>query len=166
MSHRIYWVKTLPPGRLAVMARPRGNDWLAGDVATVRQSGVDVVVSMLEPHEAGRLGLAEEGRHCLAAGMEFVSLPIEDHNVPASIEAAHEVVAHVSNRLAAGKAVAAHCFAGLGRSPLMIGLLLIHRGHAVQEAFDLISEARGWEVPEMAEQLAWAEGYAAWLARR
>lgn len=166
MSHRIFWVKAPPPGRLGVMARPRGNDFLAGDMAAVRQSGVDIVVSMLEAHEAKRLGLAEEERHCLDAGMEFVSLPVEDHNVPSSMTDTHAAIAALADRLAAGKAVAAHCFAGLGRSPLMIGLLLIHRGNAVRETFEMISTARGWEVPEMTEQLAWAESYAAWLARR
>lgn len=166
MTSRIFWVKASPPWRLAVMARPRGNDYLPDDIAAVRDGGVDVVVSMLEPHEAKRHGLAEEKRHCLDAGLEFVSVPTEDHNVPGSIDATHEVIAHLAARLAAGKAVAAHCFAGLGRSPLMIGLLLIHRGHAAKEAFDLVSAARGWQVPEMTEQFAWAERYAAWLARR
>jgi hypothetical protein len=40
------------PGRLAIVPRPRGGDWLADEVARLKAAGVDILVSMLEPAEA------------------------------------------------------------------------------------------------------------------
>ena len=39
---RLHWIEI--PGRLAIMARPRADDWLEADVTEWRTSGVDLVV--------------------------------------------------------------------------------------------------------------------------
>ena len=39
------------PGRLAIVPRPRGGDWLEDEVRAWREAGVDIVVSALEADE-------------------------------------------------------------------------------------------------------------------
>ena len=50
------------PGRLSTMARPRGGDWLADEMAALRRRGVDVLVCALtDPELAAQVGLAATG---------------------------------------------------------------------------------------------------------
>ena len=50
--------------RLAIVPRPRGNDWLEDEVTHMKRAGVDVLVSMLQPDEATELGLSAEAKLC------------------------------------------------------------------------------------------------------
>src|SRR5215207_7452876 len=77
---RIHWIEM--PGRFAIMARPRADDWLEVDITEWRTSGVDLVVSLLEREEVSELGLQREAELCRACGIEFVSFPIPDRGVP------------------------------------------------------------------------------------
>jgi hypothetical protein len=79
-----YWIEA-DGVRLAIIARPRGWDWLADDIVILRREGFDVVVSLLTPGEAGELGLLEEGNCCKASGIQFISLPMEDRSIPAAM---------------------------------------------------------------------------------
>jgi hypothetical protein len=47
-----------------------------------------------------------------------------------------------------------------GRSAVMAGSLLVLTGHSPQGAFELLSAARGLNVPEPDEQQAWVEAFA------
>lgn len=60
MNPRLYWIPGPWKGRPAITSRPRGNDWLGDEVQGWRAQGVDVVVSLLEPHEVTDLGLEQE----------------------------------------------------------------------------------------------------------
>ncbi|MEZ5815848.1 MAG: hypothetical protein R3D44_02045 [Hyphomicrobiaceae bacterium] len=148
---KIYWVEASLPGRLAVISRPR----MAGHFLALKSAGVDVVVSMLEPAEAYDVGLSEEAAWCRSAGIEFVSLPVTDHGIPGTFEEVEDVVAVLAGHLRCGRGVAAHCFAGLGRSPLLVASVLIHHGWSDAEAVDAVSVARGSLVPEMDAQHRW-----------
>jgi hypothetical protein len=77
---RLHWIEM--PGRLAIMARPRADDWLEVDVTEWRTSGVDLVVSLLEREEVSELGLQREAKLCRACGIEFISFSIPDRGVP------------------------------------------------------------------------------------
>jgi hypothetical protein len=44
MTSRLHTVRRCGPGRLSTMARPRGGDWLADELAALRRRGVDVLV--------------------------------------------------------------------------------------------------------------------------
>jgi len=55
------------------------------------------------------------------------------------------------------------CFAGIGRSTLVAASLLIRSGLALAEALELISEARGWQVPDTSAQHRWLESFEARL---
>ena len=156
-SHpRLYWIDAPTVGRLAVVSRPRGPE----DIVALRAGGLDVLVSMLEAEEAVGENLDLEADWCRQAGVEFISRPIVDHGIPETIEEIAEVSARLVGHLAAGRAVGAHCFAGLGRSPLMMACVLLDRGLDVDHACALISAARGANIPEMQGQRRWLETYA------
>ena len=57
----LHWVTELEPHRLALMAAPRGGEWLTEEVAAWHTAGVNTVVSLLEPFEVRELELELEG---------------------------------------------------------------------------------------------------------
>src|SRR5271156_4742679 len=83
MFSELYWIDGPWPGRQAISARPRGGDWLDEEVRAWRESGVDMVVSLLMPDETDDLGLQQESDVCWKNGLEYLSLPIIDRSVPA-----------------------------------------------------------------------------------
>jgi protein-tyrosine phosphatase len=119
--------------------------------------GFDVVVSLLTPEETAEFELTQEHSLAQTAGLEFAQLSIPDRGVPPSRGDAEELLAHLSDRLAAGKTVALHCRQGIGRSGLIAAGLLAMSGVAPAAAFDQVSNARGRPVPETAEQKRWVE---------
>ena len=51
--------------------------------------------------------------------------------------------------------MAVHCFAGVGRSAVIAAATLLLAGIGPSEALELISAARGYDVPDTSEQRAW-----------
>jgi protein-tyrosine phosphatase len=160
MRVEIYWVDRPGPGRVAIMPRPSGGDGLEDEIRSLREEGVEVLVSLLEPHEVEEQELARESELATAAGIEFLSHPIPDHGTPESLEATVEFVHDLEERLGAGKAVAVHCLAGIGRSATIAAAVLVAHGVPLAETLQLLAEARGFPVPETAEQLLWLEEFA------
>jgi protein-tyrosine phosphatase len=150
----LFWIED----GLAVATRPRGGDWLAGDLAAAREAGVDVLVSCLMPEEASDLGLAAERSEAAAAGLEFVEIPIEDRGVPDDRREFEVLIARLERSIGESRRVAVHCRQGSGRSPLVVAALLIRLGRSPDAAWSVISERRGFAVPETAEQRDWIEG--------
>ena len=157
MKTEIYWIQAAGPGKLADMPRPRGGDWLEEEIWSLRQSGVDILVSMLQPHEEEMLGLEKEGELARAQGMEFVSHPIPDRDVPESPKETWKLARSLAARFGEGKRIAVHCRMGIGRSPLLLACILVSRGVTPDEAWGAIGAARGCEVPDTFEQRAWLE---------
>src|SRR5881392_3794728 len=105
MRAELYWIPGPWPGRLAILPRPRGGDWLADEVEAWRRAGVDVVVSLLTTDEVADLDLAAEGDLCRARGIEFLSFPIPDRGVPSSTAAVAALLTKLGDALAHGKTV-------------------------------------------------------------
>ncbi len=146
-------------GRLAIVPRPRGGEWLEDDVRSLRTAGVDVIVSTLTAGERAELELADEAQLSGAAGIEYVAFPIDDRGVPSSAQATSELVQRMRSELDAGKAVAIHCRAGIGRSSILAAAILGTAGLDVNSAFQQIEQARGLSVPDTPEQRAWVERF-------
>ncbi|MGA2596849.1 MAG: dual specificity protein phosphatase family protein, partial [Bryobacteraceae bacterium] len=155
MKPDLYWVPGPWRGRLAIVARPRGGDWLEDEAGGWRQAGLDMVVSLLEENEATQLGLADEAKSAAAEGIRFISFPIPDRGVPISVTAAASLIAALSDALEEGKNVAVHCRQGLGRSGLIAAGILANSGVNAERAIEIVSSARGQTVPETAEQRSW-----------
>jgi len=153
-----YWIK-IEGIRLAIVPRPRGQDWLPDDISLLRRAGVDVVVSALTPSENEELGLVEESQCCQDSGMKFLAFPIEDRSVPISHSEFSDLVDSVMDSLRKGKGVAVHCRAGIGRSSMIVASALIRNGLSAESAFRAIEESRGCSVPDTPEQRQWVEGH-------
>lgn len=164
MRTDLYWVDGPWQGRLAIMPRPRGGDWLADEVRAWRSAGVDIIVSLLTRDEIAELGLVQEAELCEANGIRFLSLPIVDYGVPASRTDTLDFVKKLDNSLAEGKCVAIHCRGGIGRSALIAACLLVLSGIDPEMAFRRVSTARGCSVPETYEQRQWVVEFARELA--
>ncbi len=142
-------------GPIAITSRPRGEPNLAASVAHWRQEGIDIVVSLLATEEAAMVGLAGERDACVAAGIEFVNLPVQDFGVPSSYGLWLPAVTRLADQLQRGSSIATHCYAGLGRSPTLAACVLVKAGLPAEDAIDRLSAARGCPVPERATQHAW-----------
>jgi hypothetical protein len=159
MRPQVHWIDLPTIGRLAIMPRPRAEDWLDDEVSGWRAEGIDVVVSLLEADEVDELGLHREADLCREQCMEFISFPVPDRGVPHS---GHETLAlarTLAVRLGEGKAVAVHCPAGIGRSSLIAACTLVCSGLDPEPAFEIISNARGLRVPDTDAQRDWVTAF-------
>src|SRR5262245_25790004 len=160
MRTELYWIAGPWPGRLAIMPRPRGGDWLEDEIQSWRRSGVDVVVSLLTREEQTELSLLDEESLCRANGIEFVSFPIVDRSIPSSAEVFLEQMIKLAEQLANGKNVAVHCRQGIGRAALVAICLLTLSGMEPAIAIERVGAARGCSVPETSEQRRWITDFA------
>lgn len=152
---KIYWIDGVEPGRLGVMPRPRGGDWLEDEIRSLKASGVAVVVSLLESEEAAGLDIADEQSLCEACGISYLSFPIRDFGVPHSKHEALGFARTLRDILRRGESVVIHCRGGIGRAPLLAACVLMLCGVPADEAFGRIERARGCRVPDTPEQRAW-----------
>ncbi|MBZ4422033.1 hypothetical protein [Myxococcus sp. RHSTA-1-4] len=155
MLRRIFPVP-IGRGRVAVVGRPRGGDWLADELAALRADGFDVLASMLCADEEEALELTREAETAARVGLEFVSLPVPDRDVP-DVEQVRPVLARLAKRVEDGAAVAAHCRMGIGRSCLFAASLLRLSGVPSDEAWRQIEKVRGCPVPDTLAQRAWLD---------
>ncbi|QKW18383.1 tyrosine protein phosphatase [Kitasatospora sp. NA04385] len=144
------------PGRISTMARPRGGDWLAEELAALAALGVSELVSALTPAECAELGLDAEASLARAAGLRFTAVPIPDRTVPTVAEVL-PLLDELAQRLAAGGHLVVHCRAGIGRSSLLAAGVLVRSGADPDDAWERIARARGLAVPDTAAQRAWTD---------
>src|SRR6185312_4931143 len=161
MTTELYWVDGPWPGRLALAARPRGGDWLEDELGAWRRAGVDTVFSLLTSEEEDDLDLRGERRAVTAQGMDFLSLPIPDRQVPGSAADLAAALKQADATLAQGRHVVVHCRQGVGRTGLVSAALLVGRGWDAERAVRELSAARGVSIPDTPGQRRWIERYAA-----
>jgi len=154
------WIPGPWPGRLGIVPRPRGGDWLEDEIRSWRRAGVGVALSLLTLDEATEFGLTDEAVLSRANGIRFGSFPIPDRGIPPSKEAFSELIAHLAEELATGKTVVVHCRQGIGRSGLIATGVLAMFGIDPEAAMRRVTAARGCPVPETAEQRHWILDFA------
>lgn len=160
MRKELYWLDELWPGKLAMSARPRGGDWLKDDIAKWKRAGVDAVISLLTPDEESDLNLQAEAGEAQMQGVEFVSFPIPDRQIPRSETKFGDLLGKIILILSEGRNVVVHCRQGIGRSALVATCLLVKKGMTPGAAVESASVARGVPVPETAEQREWIDHFA------
>jgi len=163
MLNKYYAVEGSWPGKLVILTRPRGGDWLEDEVRNWERLGLEIVVSLLMPDETAEFGVGEEDRFCRLNSIQFISLPIPDRSVPRSRDKVLKLVKRLDGEIADGKMVGIHCRQGIGRSGLLAACLLVSNGLSPDAAFKRLTEARGYPVPETSEQRQWVEGFASEL---
>jgi protein-tyrosine phosphatase len=157
MLPTIYLVKEFSEGKLSVMAKPVSGEWIDDEFSGLKRLGVNKVVSLLEKDEEREVGLALEMSLCHEHDIEFISFPIPDRglpNTPKAIALAEELYSEINK----GKHVVIHCRAGIGRTGIIAGAVLVKSGINANEALSLISDARGVKVPDTEEQESWLQG--------
>ncbi len=157
MRAEVHWIPGPWRGRLGVVTRPRGGDWLEEEVQGWRTAGVDLVVSLLTPDEVSELQLEEEERWCREEGVGFRSLPIPDRGVPSALEPLAELVGAIMQAVDSGESVAVHCRQGIGRSALVAASVMAAFGEEPAHALEKIASVRGRPVPDTKEQRDWVQ---------
>jgi protein-tyrosine phosphatase len=164
MRAKVYWIPGSWRGKLGIVLRPRGGDWLEDEVRSWRDAGLNVIVSSLTPEETAEFELGQEEAHCRAQGILFRSFPIPDRGLPMSREAVLALVEGLEQSLEAGKSVAVHCRQGIGRSALLVSALLVSAGVVPAQALQTVEKARGCPVPDTPEQSQWVADFASALS--
>ena len=165
MSVIIFWIENSKCGRIGIMPRPRGGDWLEDDISSLRDSGVHVVVSLLEKEEITELDLYLEQELCESRGLEYISFPIPDRSVPQSKQETAKLLDILTELSSKGRHIVIHCRQGIGRSSMIAAGILTGQGLTIEEAFDGITKARGRPVPDTPEQREWIAEFIAGRVR-
>lgn len=147
----LYRIRRSGPGRLFTMAAPRGGDDLASELTTLSDRGIGTLASLLGPLDERWLGLRDEAAAAERAGLRFLRLPTKDFGTPTA-NAALATARAIRADLLAGRGVAIHCRAGIGRSSTLAAVVLRLEGVRPDEAWRLIGQARGVRVPETRAQ--------------
>ena len=155
----IFWIKGNPPAPLAIVLRPRGEDWLEDELLRMKGEGIQTLVSLLERREAFLLGLAEEHPIADHLGLKFLSYPIPDKTIPSDVDAFQKFIAGLADRLRAGERIGVHCQGSIGRATVTAACTLIHLGWEPRTALAAIEAARGCTVPDTQEQEDWILHY-------
>lgn len=163
-----YWIETHglaktaedTQARLAIVPCPVGGRQLRLAIRSVQEQGIESLVSLLSAEEVRVLGLRDEERFCREAGIDFRWFPVDDHSIPGSMEEFRSAVGSLQRDLRLGKGVGAHCFAGVGRSCMLMAGVLCAEGLSAEEAFTRLSAARGLQVPDTWLQSQWVGHFA------
>lgn len=160
MKSPIYSIPGPWSGRLSIVLRPRGGDWLPTEIEFWRTHNLDHIVSLLAPAEELELDLASEESLVTGAGMAFTRIRVQDRGVPKSTEWFRGQIIPIHLSLAQGQSVGIHCRQSIGRASLLCACLLVLSGSKPSEAFQQIHHARGCAVPDTSEQTEWVNRFA------
>ena len=156
MFSKIYWVHQFnDTTRLGIMARPRGDDWLHGEIAHLKKQNVGLLVSLLEKEEIKELGLSQQERVCKSNGVDFFNFPIADRDIPKPHDKKDWFISYLTDKLQNGVSVVIHCRMGIGRSSIIAASILIRAGLKPDTIIEEISKIRGVKVPDTDAQLQW-----------
>jgi protein-tyrosine phosphatase len=116
MSSPIYWNDGPWSGRLGILPRPRGGDWLETEIQSWKKLGLDTVVSLLTRDEIAELDLDREAQLCEDHAIDFWSFAINDRSIPTSHQEAFALTQRLQESLNTGSRLGIHCRQGIGRS--------------------------------------------------
>jgi protein tyrosine phosphatase (PTP) superfamily phosphohydrolase (DUF442 family) len=153
MRPTLFTIDQPGPGRLSTMAKPRGGDWLADEMIALHAAGVDILVCALTTAERDEVDLSEEPQAAINAGLEFVSIPILDRDVPDPTVILPDL-RRLAERLR-GEHIVTHCRFGIGRASLLAAGILVLNGVPAEEAWQQLERARGHAVPDTPTQHDW-----------
>jgi len=138
---------TIEPGRLIAGRHPCawGPEGAPGEVQRLVESGVTLILDLTQEGELEPYG------HLLPESTRHVRIPIRDFSVPthAVLDGALD---EIDAELAAGGVVYVHCWAGCGRTGVVVGSWLVRHGTTPNDALARIAETRGVGCPQTLEQ--------------
>jgi ADP-ribosyl-[dinitrogen reductase] hydrolase len=103
---------------------------LSNDLEDIRRWGAYSIVTLLERHEFGRLGVSGLGKAIDALAINWYQMPIPDMQAPAEeFEDAWASYAPIlRSQLQAGERILIHCRQGRGRTGAVAARLLVDSG--------------------------------------
>ncbi|NCF80579.1 MAG: hypothetical protein GWP74_03115 [Proteobacteria bacterium] len=130
--------------RIGLCACPGRWGSLSDDLVQLRDWGARGVLTLIEKHEFGQLGVTSLPRQIEALGMHWWHLPIRDMGTPdAGFEARWRSVGpELRNLLHDEIPVALHCYGGKGRTGTIAARLLVELGTAPALAIEHVRAAR------------------------
>ena len=132
-----------------------GSDsaWL--EVRQLAEAGVTLFVDLTQQGEL------EPYSSLVEPPTRYVNRPIVDFSIPAR-DALVATLDEIDAELDAGGIVYVHCWAGCGRTGVVVGSWLVRHGASPEEALRVIAERRGLGCPQTLEQrmfvLDWIAG--------
>jgi ADP-ribosylglycohydrolase/protein-tyrosine phosphatase len=143
---------TFCPGK-----KDRHSAWdrdLAADVQAIADWGAGVLVTLIEQHEFGILGVERLEERVRAAGLAWLHLPIRDVDVPDQRfeKGWRDASVHVHAILQARGRVIVHCRGGLGRAGTVAARVLVEQGVDPREAVQRVRRARPGAIETSAQE--------------
>lgn len=147
----------IEPGRLVAGRHPCAwgpeNAWV--EVHDLLDAGVTLFLDLTQNGE-----LEPYASH-VEPPARYVSRPIRDFSIPTR-DALVATLDEIDAELDDGGMVYVHCWAGCGRTGVVVGSWLVRHGVEAKEALQRIAEARGLGCPQTLEQrvfvLDWPPG--------
>lgn len=133
------------PGKKQTDARTGHWDRdLEKDLASIKEWGATIVISLIEEHEFQELDVARLPDITRRLGMTWHHLPIRDQYPPGDPfqEKWAKVGREIVGALQAGQRIFVHCKGGLGRAGTIAACLLIESGIQPEQAMKLVRAAR------------------------
>ena len=148
----MYFITTKNNASISFGPCPSTTLPLNESIIAYKESGVDLIVSLLQEHEELELNLDDEERICTSLGISFLHFPIIDMSIP-SLARFTETVEYLYQCTTNKKGIYIHCLHGIGRSSLVTAGLLVRSGMLLKDVMKLIAEKRGLKVPETLSQI-------------
>jgi protein-tyrosine phosphatase len=147
----------IEPGRLIAGRHPcaLGPEEATHEVRALVDEGVTLFLDLTQRGEL------EPYRSHVTAPARYVSRPIVDFSIPTRDDLV-AILDEIDAELESGGVVYVHCWAGCGRTGVVVGSWLVRHGVVPAEALRRIAEARGLGCPQTLEQrilvLDWKRG--------
>jgi ADP-ribosyl-[dinitrogen reductase] hydrolase len=144
---------TFAPGKKAHGIDGHWDRDLVADLGRLRHEyATDVLVSLIEDHELGKLHIQGLPATASDAGIALDRFAIPDGGVPADADQFAELVRRTVKRLEAGKTVVIHCRGGLGRTGVLAAACLRDLGVDADGAIGIVRAARPGTIENAAQE--------------
>ena len=144
----------IEPGRLIAGRHPcaQGPETVSLEVCDLVQSGVTLFLDLTQDGEL------EPYASLVVPPARYVNRPIRDFSVPTR-ESLVATLDEIDAEIASGGIVFVHCWAGCGRTGVVVGTWLVRHGADPEDALRRIGDARGLGCPQTVEQRVFVLGW-------
>ena len=122
----------------------RGPQWrdLDSDLISLRETGVDVLLLLVEDHELVRCRVPDIAEAVAEHGIELIRHPVPDPMTPTDDTAYRRTLVTVADRVRDGRTLVIACRGGLDRAGMTSACLLRETGLDADTAIDRVHAAR------------------------
>ncbi len=135
-------------GEVAGSRGPRSK----ADLLSLKEQGIGALVRLVETDEA--YVTADDVRE---TGLEDYNEPIPDFHAPTDAQI-DKIIEYLDAHVRSGVPVDVSCYAGIGRSGVVLACYLVHKGYSAKDALELVRRRRG-RGPEVSAQISAVEAY-------